>query len=372
MSKTKPTSKFVSKLVFVGDESSQKLALMSNYANEDKVRDEWMTVFSGFEKKIIFQDEPYFLSLNDTSPKDDYSKLRSLCYFGTSVFLICFSVHDVTSFQNVKNKWYKELQEKNSKVPFIIVGTRDRDKSIAVTAEEAQKLAKQLKAASYYEVNIFTNAGMHGLFENCLIIHLKSASKEIKKIEIDPSFNGYSINFFSVFTNHDMKEYFQRFLGTESNSEPFEFLLKCKKLDQTNDFTLFKEIVTTFIIQKSKKEINIAGKDRTAIIDVYTKTKGLGIWNESRKPSEFLFNAKQTIIADLKYDSFGRFIYSKLGYEAIIKNINDENVIVRNPYDIILKKLENIFDNSFEIDICDFAKILSSKIYFNIILFYKR
>ena len=49
---------------------------------------------------------PYCLGLFDTAGQEDYERLRPLSYPLTDVVVVCFSVTDPKSFQNVKDKWY--------------------------------------------------------------------------------------------------------------------------------------------------------------------------------------------------------------------------------------------------------------------------
>ena len=48
--------------------------------------------------------EPYTLGLFDTAGQEDYDRLRPLSYPQTDVFLVCFSVVNTSSFENVKEK----------------------------------------------------------------------------------------------------------------------------------------------------------------------------------------------------------------------------------------------------------------------------
>ncbi len=49
------------------------------------------------------------LGLWDTAGQEDYDRLRPLSYPGTNVFLICFSVVNPASYENVKQKWFPEV-----------------------------------------------------------------------------------------------------------------------------------------------------------------------------------------------------------------------------------------------------------------------
>ena len=53
--------------------------------------------------------KPIHLVLQDTPGDDDLKNLRILCYNGTDVCIICFSVIDIVSFTNVELKWIPEL-----------------------------------------------------------------------------------------------------------------------------------------------------------------------------------------------------------------------------------------------------------------------
>lgn len=44
----------------------------------------------------------------------------------TDVFLICFSVVNPASFQNVREEWVPELQEYAPSVPYLLIGTQVR------------------------------------------------------------------------------------------------------------------------------------------------------------------------------------------------------------------------------------------------------
>lgn len=48
--------------------------------------------------------EPYTLGLFDTAGQEDYDRLRPLSYPQTDVFLVCFSVVNPSSYENVKEK----------------------------------------------------------------------------------------------------------------------------------------------------------------------------------------------------------------------------------------------------------------------------
>jgi GTPase SAR1 family protein len=56
--------------------------------------------------------------------QEDYDRLRPLSYPGTDIALICFSVDNISSLENIKNKWVPELTNYIPNTPMILVGCK--------------------------------------------------------------------------------------------------------------------------------------------------------------------------------------------------------------------------------------------------------
>ncbi|MEQ2193640.1 hypothetical protein XENOCAPTIV_007357 [Xenoophorus captivus] len=109
----------------------------------------------------------------------------------TDVFLICFSVVNPASFQNVREEWVPELQEYAPSVPYLLIGTqidlRDDPKTIAklndmkekpVATEQGQKLAKEIGACCYVECSALTQKGLKTVFDEAIIAILAPKRKK--------------------------------------------------------------------------------------------------------------------------------------------------------------------------------------------------
>ena len=80
--------------------------------------------------------------------QEDYDRLRPLSYPQTDVFLLCFAITSVSSFDNVRDKWVPEIRHYCPKVPMLLVGMKGdlredgSNQRPCVTQAQAQQLAK--------------------------------------------------------------------------------------------------------------------------------------------------------------------------------------------------------------------------------------
>jgi len=124
---------------------------------------------------------PISLGLWDTAGQEDYDRLRPLSYPQTDVFLICFSIVSPPSFDNVKAKWYPEIEHHAPSVPIILVGTKldlrdDRATAEALRArkmepvsyEQALAVAKDIRAHKYLECSALTQRNLKSVFDEAI------------------------------------------------------------------------------------------------------------------------------------------------------------------------------------------------------------
>jgi Ras homolog gene family, member A len=110
------------------------------------------------------------LALWDTAGQEEYDRLRPLCYPDTDVILICFSIGNYDSLENVVEKWLPEVQQYTGhiKVPYILVGTK-RDlrqgRGQAVSYLEGEAIARRIGARGYIECSARYNEGVMEVFQ---------------------------------------------------------------------------------------------------------------------------------------------------------------------------------------------------------------
>lgn len=174
------------KLVAVGDGAVGKTCLLIVYTTNKFPTDYIPTVFDNMSVEINVNKKDWEIDLFDTAGQEQYERLRPMSYPNTNVFLVCFSVMNRDSFQNVKHVWKPELNQHASGVPIMLVGTkadlRDDAGAVAelegksqtpVTEAEAKELQKQIGAVTYVECSAKTGQGVKDVFQECISTGMK-------------------------------------------------------------------------------------------------------------------------------------------------------------------------------------------------------
>ena len=178
------------KCVLVGDSSAGKTNLLHSYASNQTTPDAYTpTVFENYAVIVKIGGKPYTLDLFDTASQEDYDRLRPLTYLDTDVFLVCYSVSDPSSYENVVERWLPEIRLHCPTTPFLLVGThieqRDDSKtarlSDLISFDQGQRLAVKIKAVKYVECSALTQEGLKNVFDEAILAALFYAPTELKK-----------------------------------------------------------------------------------------------------------------------------------------------------------------------------------------------
>ncbi|KAL6041495.1 RHOG protein [Balamuthia mandrillaris] len=169
------------KLVVVGDGAVGKTCLLIAYANNRFPEDYVPTVFDNYVVNLTAGEDTIELGLWDTAGQEEYDRLRPLSYANANVFLICFSVVNPVSFENVTAKWYPEIVHFCPDVPLILVGTKSdlrNDESTLnklksqgqnpISQAQGEELAKKLKAIRFIECSAYTGDNLKAVFDEAV------------------------------------------------------------------------------------------------------------------------------------------------------------------------------------------------------------
>ncbi|KAG8761976.1 GTP-binding protein Rho1 [Serendipita sp. 411] len=168
------------KLVIVGDGACGKTCLLIVFHKGEFPEDYIPTVFENYVADVEVDGRRVELALWDTAGQEDYDRLRPLSYPDSHVVLICFSVDQPDSLDNVQEKWVPEVIHfcSHPKVPYILVGCKkdlrnhpptiqalQRVGQRPVPFEQAQAVAQRVGARMYLECSARTGEGVREVFQ---------------------------------------------------------------------------------------------------------------------------------------------------------------------------------------------------------------
>lgn len=64
------------------------------------------------------------MSLWDTAGQEEFDRIRLLSYEDTHVYMLCFSVENRDSLQNIPDKWIEEIQEHSPYAKLVLVALK--------------------------------------------------------------------------------------------------------------------------------------------------------------------------------------------------------------------------------------------------------
>jgi len=177
------------KLVVVGDGAVGKTCLLISYAKGEFLASEYVpTIFDNYVVELDASaggaKKKIELGLWDTAGQEEYDRIRPLSYPDSSVFLLCFSVVNKVSFQNVLDKWSPELQHYAPTVPIILVGTKSdlRETSTdCVSEKEAQDLVHKMKAVGFQECSAKTKTGVKEVMDAAILAAMSGKKHSSRK-----------------------------------------------------------------------------------------------------------------------------------------------------------------------------------------------
>jgi len=188
------------KCVVVGDGAVGKTCMLMSFSNNTFPQEYVPTVFDNYNTAIMVDDTPYNLGLWDTAGQEEYDRLRALCYPQTDVFLMCFSIISPSSFENIKIRWYPELQHHCPGTPCLLVGTKlDLREDFAIneglrnqglspiTKEQGDSLCKEINCSGYVECSALTQKGLKQVFDEAARIVVGTSTNSQTNNEGRPS-----------------------------------------------------------------------------------------------------------------------------------------------------------------------------------------
>ncbi|KAI6661972.1 Transforming protein RhoA-like [Oopsacas minuta] len=182
------------KLVIVGDGACGKTCLLIVFSKDQFPEIYVPTVFESYVADIEVDDRCVELALWDTAGQEEYDRLRPLSYPDTDVVLMCYSIDNPDSLENIEEKWVPEVRHFCPTVPIILIGNKkdlrfnpDTIRELAVQkmepvrSENGRLVSSRIGAYDFLECSAKTKEGVKEVFEAATLAALKSKKSQKKK-----------------------------------------------------------------------------------------------------------------------------------------------------------------------------------------------
>ncbi|KAL0203824.1 hypothetical protein M9458_001842, partial [Cirrhinus mrigala] len=136
------------KCVLVGDCAVGKTALLVRFTSETFPDSYRPTVYENTGVDVFMDGIQISLGLWDTAGHDTFRQIRPMSYQQADVVLLCYSVANPNSLNNLRQKWIGE-------VPVLVVATQTDNREMGpyrancTTAAEGKQVAQEIRAKGY-------------------------------------------------------------------------------------------------------------------------------------------------------------------------------------------------------------------------------
>ena len=158
------------KLVLVGDSGVGKTCIISRFVSGDFDSNTESTDGASYATKVLElpkMNKNIVLDIWDTAGQERYKSLTKFFYKDAQMIIMVYDITIKKSFENLKNYWYKEIQQFSEKNYILgIAGNKsDLYEKEQVSEKEAREYAQSINAV-YGLTSAQNNSGIQQLFED--------------------------------------------------------------------------------------------------------------------------------------------------------------------------------------------------------------
>jgi cell division control protein 42 len=159
-------------LVVVGDDTVGKTSLLHTYKRGEFPTGFVPPMYDSYIVKVMVDQTEFRLQFWDPVRREELLYMQATTNPKTRVFLVCFSVSDRASFDNVASKWVKELAKVMTDPVILLVGTKTDARDVSsecVSVDEGKALALKIGAFGYAECAAIRIQGVKGVFDRAIV-----------------------------------------------------------------------------------------------------------------------------------------------------------------------------------------------------------
>ena len=158
------------KVVLIGDGGVGKTCIISRFISNEFDKEVESTDGASYgtkELELPKLNKKINLDIWDTAGQERYKSLTKFFYKDAQIIIMVYDITKKLTFENIKNQWFKEIQELSGKNFILgIAGNKsDLYESEEVPEKEAREYAKSINAV-YSLTSAQNNTGIKQLFED--------------------------------------------------------------------------------------------------------------------------------------------------------------------------------------------------------------
>ena len=158
------------KVVLIGDSGVGKTCIISRFISNEFEKELDSTDGASYGTKELYLPKlkkKIILDIWDTAGQERYKSLTKFFYKDAQIIIMVYDITKKNSFENLKNQWYKEIQELSEKNYILaIVGNKsDLYETEQISEKEAREFAESINAI-YELTSAQNNSGIQQLFED--------------------------------------------------------------------------------------------------------------------------------------------------------------------------------------------------------------
>ena len=158
------------KVVLIGDSGVGKTCIISRFISNEFEKELDSTDGASYGTKELYLPKlkkKIILDIWDTAGQERYKSLTKFFYKDAQIIIMVYDITKKQTFENLKNQWFKEIQELSEKNYILaIVGNKsDLYETEQISEKEAREFAESINAI-YELTSAQNNSGIQQLFED--------------------------------------------------------------------------------------------------------------------------------------------------------------------------------------------------------------
>ena len=168
------------KVVLIGQSGVGKTCIIAQFINKNFDPDGVLSSSCQFLRKVMTfaDDKTLTFDIWDTAGQERYRSMAKVFYKDAKAVILVYDITNPESFDDMKNYWYKQVEESGRKDVIYAVAANKSDlyEEQKVSDEEGEEFAKSINAI-FVSTSAKNDSGIQALFDN------------IGQKIIDPNFN---------------------------------------------------------------------------------------------------------------------------------------------------------------------------------------